>query len=444
MPLKAPITDCLRAARRITETLASWVPRGRPPLGPDSAPEPPLGSGEASEESPADLLARTERLFQEGRFAQAESDLERLTRQSPDSPAGFVGLALAAQMQGDRARALTRWEACERRFPQRELVTWALGTGRALLKLGDPEAAEGHPRQARARWPDDLAALQGLIEAACARGDPRSGVALREALQAATPGTFDNTMRRGAQLAELGRHEEADVLSMRLRTVEENGIGELDAQSKGQQRLWTAGLRIPAQSPSHRRYNLTIGAQPRFIWFRNAKVATRSTLKFLDEAGVRFDARQVFGCYYPPSCYSDHYKFAFVRNPWDRLVSGWLDKVARPRAHPIPFAAQLKSGATFRDFVEHCASADLDTCDHHFRRQCRLIDLNHIDFIGRLEHYEDDLVEVARTLGLPVSSIPRKNVSESRQQYRAYYDEDTRELVARLYSVDIQMFGYSF
>ena len=232
---------------------------------------------------------------------------------------------------------------------------------------------------------------------------------------------------------------------MRIRTVKQNAIGKkLDPESLQQQLLWAEQLVVPGAVPSHRPYNLTIGAEPQFIWFRNAKVATRSTLRFLDEAGVQFDARQVFGCHYPPSCYRDHFKFAFVRNPWDRLVSTWLNKVVRADVRRRLFATKLQSDVTFREFVAHCAAADLDTCDPHVRRQCRLIDLNHLDYLGRLEHYEDDLIEIARTLGLPVAAIPRKNVTKHRQQYRAYYDEETRDRVASLYRVDIQMFGYSF
>ena len=50
----------------------------------------------------------------------------------------------------------------------------------------------------------------------------------------------------------------------------------------------------------------------------------------------------------------------------------------------------------------------------------------------------------SRRLPGPASRAPRKRVSESRADYREYYDEELSELVENHYRRDIEAFGYSF
>lgn len=196
------------------------------------------------------------------------------------------------------------------------------------------------------------------------------------------------------------------------------------------------------EAPSPRAYNLTLALEPKFLWFRNAKVGTRSTLRWLDDAGVHYEARQAFTVHYCQAATREFFKFAFVRNPWDRLVSGWLNKVVTKNALKLP-ETERRALQSFPNFVAYCASLDLDTCNIHFRRQCRLIDLNNIDYLGRIESLDAGLDEIAARLGLPRRRPPRLNVSK-RGGYRDYYDAQTRKRVEELYALDIQLFGYSF
>ena len=194
----------------MAETLAPWVSRGRRSPGPDAASDPPVASGEVSDTSRGEVLA------------PAESEQETLSRQTPDAAAECVRLAQTAERQGDWVSALARWEDCERRFPHQEAAAWTVGKARALLKLGDIERAHGLLRQARARWPGNLAALRGLIEVASVRGDPRDELSLREELPAETPPNQGDSLRRGALLRQLGRYEEAEALFLELATRHPN------------------------------------------------------------------------------------------------------------------------------------------------------------------------------------------------------------------------------
>lgn len=195
--------------------------------------------------------------------------------------------------------------------------------------------------------------------------------------------------------------------------------------------------------PSSYKYNLTICDAPKFIWFRNAKVGTRSTFKAFNDAGVQLIAEEPYDCYYSPQKHKDYFKFAFVRNPWDRFVSGWISKVVK--MNHLNFDPQtLAEMQQFDCFADYCSELDLDKCDIHFRRQCRLIDLNEVNFIGRMEHFDEDLKEIFRILELPEVQIPVKNKSRRDSDYRSYYTDDTRGMVSEMYRKDIQVFGYAF
>lgn len=195
--------------------------------------------------------------------------------------------------------------------------------------------------------------------------------------------------------------------------------------------------------PSAGKYNLTICDEPKFIWFRNAKVGTRTIFSALQKSGLELTAESPFSCFYFPQEYKDYFKFAFVRNPWDRFVSGWLNKVVRKNAlqfHPKKLAHLQK----FRNFVSYCAELDLETCNSHFRHQCKLVDLNEVDFIGRQENFEEDIREVFGTLGISLQEVPAANASRNRLHYSSYYTDETRRMIGTIYRKDIQLFGYTF
>lgn len=144
----------------------------------------------------------------------------------------------------------------------------------------------------------------------------------------------------------------------------------------------------------------------------------------------------------PPSVYAGLCKFAFVRNPWDRLVSRHaylLRKTEHSRSREVNrlggFEAYLRweLGRTGKKGgMRHQADYVLDP-------DGRLI----VDFVGYFERLEEDFAEVCRRIGIPAALPPPKSHAP-RKDYRSFYNDETRDLVAKAYAADIDLFGYTF
>lgn len=195
--------------------------------------------------------------------------------------------------------------------------------------------------------------------------------------------------------------------------------------------------------PSAGRYNLTISHQQKFIWFRVAKVGTRTILNHFKQCEISLDVEHASWLHYPNNLYDSYYKFAFVRNPWDRLVSCWRNKVINENYFKFN-NSDLEKMKSFENFVNHVSSLNIYKCDRHLRSQSKLIDINMIDYLGRLETFEDDLNQIFDRIGLPNKKIVQKNATSRTTNYKKYYSEELVEKVAKIYSRDIQIFGYQF
>lgn len=231
-----------------------------------------------------------------------------------------------------------------------------------------------------------------------------------------------------------------------IRTEPQDGkrwSDRLTPESIKKQKDWTVRARENAGAPSRYRYNLTISDQPRFFWYRNAKVATRSIFCLFDDAGLKLVAEQARNCYYSPEYYNDYFKFAFVRNPWERVVSAWKGKIyAKNRlGFDIEKWQELRH---FDRFIDYLETLNLDHCNVHFRRQCKLIDTNEVDYIGRLEIFEQDMLEILSILKLPKLAIPHRNKSTDEITSKDVYTPALIKKIGDLYRKDIQLFGYSF
>jgi chondroitin 4-sulfotransferase 11 len=183
--------------------------------------------------------------------------------------------------------------------------------------------------------------------------------------------------------------------------------------------------------------------------------AVRSALGLsIDDARKHFlarELREIHGRQVWDSCF----KFAFVRNPWDRLVS-WWSLIDNARAYIDPanppnkfFGYVLARAGSFGEFIARCTDeiVDSDGRKHIFRNQIDYLvddeDSVIVDFIGRFERLQEDFDEVSRRLGRAPAELPRLNASEH-AAYIDYYTSATAETIGKLYARDIEAFGYRF
>jgi chondroitin 4-sulfotransferase 11 len=157
--------------------------------------------------------------------------------------------------------------------------------------------------------------------------------------------------------------------------------------------------------------------------------------------------------------YRDYFKFAFVRNPWDRLVSCYSQKLSdgkgdnigrRSNLSPSISGIELYNGMPFDHFVQAIHAIPDDKANSHFRSQCATIcdeDGNIMaDFVGHFETLEEDFRYVAGEIGVPELQLPHLLRSKNREgrSYSEFYDDRLAELVYERYTKDIELFGYSF
>ena len=144
----------------------------------------------------------------------------------------------------------------------------------------------------------------------------------------------------------------------------------------------------------------------------------------------------------PRQVYARLYKFAFVRNPWDRLVSRHA-YLLRQKKHA--HSSTVNKLGSFDAYLQwelgrgpHNGGMRHQT-DYVTGADGRCI----VDFIGYFERLAEDFGEACRNIGVPASLPPPKDHAP-RGDYRSFYTEETRDLVARAYARDIELFGYTF
>lgn len=164
-----------------------------------------------------------------------------------------------------------------------------------------------------------------------------------------------------------------------------------------------------------------------------------------------------------------YFKFSFVRNPWDRLVSfyKYLEFYHRISFKTFVRMACRQELWKFVPWYDWFVAPQSDFfCDENGNIA--------VDFVGRFEWFQEDFNSVCKEIGLPPMTLPHVNASKHTanshfmhstllhplkpirhywrhhrfhpypllKSYLEYYDGETRDMVAEFYRKDIEMFGY--
>lgn len=149
----------------------------------------------------------------------------------------------------------------------------------------------------------------------------------------------------------------------------------------------------------------------------------------------------------------DIFKFCFVRNPYDRLLSGYLDKIAKPSEQrellyrQLGLADSADRTLTFTAFVEAIAAQPLKQMDNHWRPQFYQTFQNKIDydFVGKTESLHDDILEVGRRIGVdfaPYLKDERSHAQRASSRLGEFMTDKTQAIILDKYRQDFEYFGY--
>ena len=140
--------------------------------------------------------------------------------------------------------------------------------------------------------------------------------------------------------------------------------------------------------------------------------------------------------------FSAYYKFAFVRNPWDRSISQFAYMQQRP---DLMDYLGMTPKTEFKSYLELIRRKE----HVQWMPQVRFL-RDHdgsvlVDRIGRLEAFNEDCAKIFAALGLTLDQLPGHVNRSKRQAFQEYYsDDEAIETVADIFSEDICFLGYKF
>jgi hypothetical protein len=128
-----------------------------------------------------------------------------------------------------------------------------------------------------------------------------------------------------------------------------------------------------------------------------------------------------------------YFRFAVVRNPWDRFVSGWkYCESTRERALREVLSALPRQGHDYR----HVTRPQHTTL---FEERGEAV----VDYLIRFERLQDGFDAVCDLIGKARCSLPHRNRG-ARGHYRDYFDAESRRIFLQNFAKDVELFGYEY
>lgn len=126
--------------------------------------------------------------------------------------------------------------------------------------------------------------------------------------------------------------------------------------------------------------------------------------------------------------WDSYFKFTFVRNPWDRMVS-WLSYMQQISLSKDP------------NLTMECMLQKEDEW-HIYGRQQKWLNVDY-DFVGFFENLNEDFDTVCKLIGVKFKELPWYLKTEH-DHYSKYYTAKTKSMVDVMEADVIKEFGYTF
>ena len=146
------------------------------------------------------------------------------------------------------------------------------------------------------------------------------------------------------------------------------------------------------------------------------------------------------------------FKFCFVRDPFSRVLSCYLDKMVDNTWERNRLAPKLELSTdpipTFLEFLEAIkeqkdAERDIHWMTQDFMLQTGTINYN---FIGRFENFRSEFTQVCDSLGISefLDLKATAHATNANNRLREYYGEREKHLVTQIYERDFVRFAYGW
>jgi chondroitin 4-sulfotransferase 11 len=193
---------------------------------------------------------------------------------------------------------------------------------------------------------------------------------------------------------------------------------------------------------------MQISHRHKFINVANPKTASTSTLRTLKKYADVFGTKGIKSPYYYHAetsvmqkefvdIWDSYFKFCFVRNPWDRIVSHYFfSRYGSEKNHnTFDFAK-----TTFEDFVENHVMNEKDCliC----KKQS--VWYSGVDYIARYENYEDEITNIFNLLKIEDTPVIHNINKTQHNHYEKYYNDRTIMMVYEKYKDEIDYLGYEY
>lgn len=389
-------------------------------------------------------------LLELNRLEEAEPFFLNDTEQHPDRAIAFIHLAKLAEKQGNWELATQRWEIVVKKFPKRK---WAWQSYAVALKqigdlgksercfLKDVEMSPGHKRS-----------YMELIQIAIEKKK------------------FKLAQCRIEQYSEMFPTHMTGKLTQYQQSID-NHIKSTYIKSY-------FNIQLSKDKKQQIKNRITVIPQFKCMYVAVPKVATSTIIRNLHymvyEENQKFNEvirYSMKGFIRPDSDLSghflkqvvsvlnskDYFVFTFVRNPYSRILSAYLNKFQHRGKEGEGYRKRLGfevysvvGDIPFLDFLKRLRDYAPDDLNVHFAPQWYLLGLNKAmkyDFIGRLENMTTDLPYLLTQLSKDqrVKTLHQApHATNASNKLQQYYGEEEQALVAEIYADDFQYLGYGY
>jgi hypothetical protein len=135
-------------------------------------------------------------------------------------------------------------------------------------------------------------------------------------------------------------------------------------------------------------------------------------------------------------------KFAIVRDPYQRVVSVYLDlfdKSSPVFSYASYWFGILDRNMNFKDFIKVISKIPKSLLGPHFSPQHWILRGISDVKVFRIEEDKKELTDFLSGYGV---ELQHRNKSMTEYDYRTYYDKETFALVRKIYAGDVERLGY--